>query len=149
MRIFWLGFVILFGLFGCTPKEKIVLRAIENMEFTPAEGGDPVLKATARFYNPNNLRMKLKEVQVDIFIDGKKSAQINQHLNSVIKSKSEFTVPLEVQLALKEIGLLDSLLGLLGGRKYEIRYLGYIRVTVRGAPVKIPIDYSRPIKLRF
>ncbi|HRK54812.1 MAG TPA: hypothetical protein PK185_12910 [Cyclobacteriaceae bacterium] len=143
----WL--VVLVLLTGCVPEEQVVLRAIDNVELAPGKGADPVLKADARFYNPNKIRMKVKAIELDVFIDGKKSARVDQKLKSVIKSQAEFTLPLEVQLSMKEIGLVDALLGLFGGKKYLINYKGHIKVTVRGFPLRIPVDYSKEVRLRI
>lgn len=142
-----IGLLVLLA--SCVPKEQVVLRAIENVEVTPGNGVDPLLKAEARFYNPNQIRMRVKEIQIDVFIDGKKSARIDQKLTSIIKSKSEFTLPLEVQLSLKEIGLLDALMGLFGGKKYELHYVGHIKVRVKGFPMRIPVDYKKEVRLRI
>lgn len=146
-KSYWL-FVLVF-LAGCIPKEQVVLRAIENIELTPGEGTDPILKADARFYNPNKIRMKVKAIQLDVFIDGKKSARVDQKLKSVIKAQEEFTLPLEVQLSIKEIGLVDTLLGLFGGKKYLLHYKGHIKVTVKGFPLRIPVDYTKEVRLRI
>jgi hypothetical protein len=54
-----------------------------------------------------------------------------------------------VQLSLKEIGLFDAIAGLFGGKKHDLHYKGYIKVSVKGFPVKIPVDYSKEVKLRF
>ncbi|MGE0589006.1 MAG: LEA type 2 family protein [Cyclobacteriaceae bacterium] len=134
---------------SCAPKEQVVFRAVENIELTQGNGIDPILKADARFYNPNQIRMKLKEIEMDIFIDGKKSARVDQQLKSLVKARSEFTVPVEVQLSIKEIGLVDALMSLIGGKKYELHYVGHIKVAVRGFPVKIPVDYKREVRLRL
>jgi len=139
----------LVSLIGCVPKEQVELRAIDNVELTPGTGADPVLKADARFYNPNKIRMKIKAIELDVFIDGKKSARVDQKLKSVIKSQAEFTLPLEVQIAMKEIGLVDALLGLFGGKKYLIQYKGHIKVSVKGFPLRIPVDYSKEVRLRI
>jgi len=148
MRVkFILVFVILF-VCSCVPKEQVVLRAINNLTVEQGTGTDPLLKAEAVFYNPNNMRMKLKEINMDVFLDGKKSAHSEQKFNSLIKEESEFTVPLEVQLSLKEIGLLDTILGFFGGRKYEVRYAGYIRVSVNGISIKVPVDETEEVKFR-
>src|SRR6185295_2112304 len=87
---------------SCVPKEQIVLRVIRNVTIDVGLDGEPLLKGEAVFYNPNNARMKLKEINVDVFVDGKKSAVVKQKFNSVIKPRSEFTVPLEIQLSLKD-----------------------------------------------
>lgn len=142
-------FSVLLILASCVPKEQVVLRSIDNVELTPGNGIEPILKADALFYNPNRIRMRLKQIQIDVFVDGKKSARVDQNLKSVIKAKSEFTIPVEVQLSLKDIGLMDALQGLFGGKKYELHYLGHIRVSVRGVPIKIPIDYKKQVKLRI
>ncbi|MCB0486927.1 MAG: LEA type 2 family protein [Cyclobacteriaceae bacterium] len=134
---------------SCVPKEQVVFRAVENIELTPGNGIDPILKADARFYNPNQIRMRLKEIEMDIYIDGKKSARVDQKLKSLVKARSEFTVPVEVQLSIKEIGLVDALMSLIGGKKYELHYVGHIKVAVRGFPVKIPVDYKREVRLRL
>jgi LEA14-like dessication related protein len=141
--------VVLVLLIGCVPKEQVVLRAIENVELVPGQGVDPILKADARFYNPNKIRMKIKAIELDVFIDGKKTARVDQKLKSVIKSQSEFTLPLEVQLSMKEIGLVDALLGLFGGKKYLLNYKGHIKVTIKGFPLRIPVDYTKEVKLRI
>ncbi len=134
---------------GCVPKQQVELRAIENVELTPGKGADPILKADARFYNPNKIRMKVKAINLDVFIDGKMSASVDQKLKSVIKSQAEFTLPLEVQLSMKEIGLVDALLGLFGGKKYLLNYKGHIKVTVNGFPLRIPVDYTKEVRLRI
>ena len=149
MRLWAVGICSFLILTGCVPKEAVALRTIEHVHLTAGNGGNPILQADASFYNPNKLRMRVKKIKLDVFVDGKQSALIDQKLKSVIKSKTEFTLPLEVQISLKEIGLLDALLGIIGGKKYSLHYVGYIRVKVKGIPLRIPVDYSREVKLRL
>lgn len=140
---------IFFVLQGCIPKEQVVLRAIENVELAPGREGEPKLIADALFYNPNKVRLKVKKISMEVFIDGKKAANINQKLNSIVKSESEFSLPLEIQLSLKEFGLFNALASLFGGKKYELHYVGHIGVSVKGFPLRIPVDYKREVRLRF
>lgn len=141
--------ILLFILSSCVPKAQVILKNIKDVVIDGGIDGNAKLNAVAVFYNPNALRMKLREIQVDVMVDGKKAAQARQKFNFAIPAKSEFSVPLEVQLALKEIGLLDTLLSLFGGKKYEIHYLGFVRVKVHGITIKVPIDYKDEIKLKF
>ena len=136
-------------LFSCVPKEQVVLRDIKDVILDAGTDGNAKLNAVAIFYNPNALRMKLKEIDVVVMVDGKKAAHANQKFNFQIPAKAEFSVPLEVQLVLKEIGLLDTLLSLFGGKKYEIHYVGFVRIKVHGIAFKVPIDYKDEIKLKF
>ncbi len=146
ITIFYL-LVLLSFTTACVPKEDVVLRAIKNENFVTDENGQQILKADAIFYNPNNVRMKLKEINVEVFVNGKKSAYADQKFNSLIKPKSEFTVPLEVKLNLKELGLLDTILSFLGGKKYEIHFKGYLKIKLHGFTFKVPVDQKEQLSI--
>ncbi len=132
---------------GCGPKEKIELRQIKDVVVDGTT--EPMLKAQAIFYNPNNMRMKLKRINVDIYVNEKKVANINQELKMLIPAKDQFTIPLEVKLAMKELGLMDTILGFLGGKKFNVRYEGSIRLSYHGLPIRVPVHYKDEIRIRF
>lgn len=134
---------------SCLPKNSIELRDVRNLQLNKGEGGYPVLVGDAVFYNPNSARMKLKQIKVDVFVDGKKSARVDHELRIVARGNSEFTVPLTVQLEVKDIGLLDAIKSIFGGKTYQIHYLGDLKVNVNGIPFKVPIDHKEEFKLRF
>ena len=145
MRIFCL--MLLVELLGsCVPKEQVVLRSINIKEVLPGKDSSPLLMADAIFYNPSSARMRLKRIDIDVMVDGKKAARVDQDLSALIKAKSEFTVPLEVQLNLKE-GLLDTILSLFGGKTYDILFVGNMKVSINGFPVKVPVNYKEKVKL--
>ncbi len=136
------------ALTGCQrPKEDIVLRQIKDIVVDATT--DPMLKANAIFYNPNSMRGKLKRINVDIFVNGKKAASVNQQLKTVIPAKDEFSVPLEVKLAIKELGFMDTLLGMIGGKKFEIVYEGSLKLSYHGFPISVPVRYKDEIRVRF
>jgi LEA14-like dessication related protein len=137
--------VLVLLLAGCAPKEQITLRAINIKEVTTST--NPTIKADAIFFNPNSGRMRVKRIDIEVFIDGKKAASVDQHLSTLIKGNSEFTVPLEIQLNLKEVGFLDTILSLFGGKKYDILFVGNMKVTVSGFPVNVPINHKDLLKL--
>jgi hypothetical protein len=129
------------------PKEEIVLRQIKDVVVDATS--DPLLKANAIFFNPNDVRGKLKRINVDIFVNGKKAASVNQELKTVIPAKAEFTVPLEVKLAIKELGFMDTLLGVIGGKTFEVRYEGFLKLTYHGFPLNVPVRYKDDVRIRF
>jgi len=148
MKITIFCFLSLLLVTSCVPKEEVVLRSIKNEKLEVDEKGDQLFKADAIFYNPNNVKMKLKEINIEVFVNGKKAAHTDQKFNSKIPAKSEFTVPLEVHLSLKELGLLDTILSFLGGKKYEIQFKGYLRIRVHGITIKVPVDQKEELKLK-
>lgn len=133
---------------SCLPKNAVELRDVRNLKLTLGEGGVPVLAGDAVFFNPNSSRMKLKQIKVDVLVDGKKSARVDHELQIVVRPNSEFTVPLTVQLE-KDIGLLDALKSIFGGKNHQVHYLGELRVNVNGLPFKVPVDHKEEFRIRF
>jgi LEA14-like dessication related protein len=141
--------LILMVAFSCVPKEEVLFKGVKNISVEMGEQNEPLLKADALFYNPNKERMKLKEIYVDVMVDGKASAQVRQKLKLSIPAESDFSVPVAAQLSLKELGLLDTIVNLLGGKKYQIQYKGYVRIAVHGVTIKVPFTYQEELRLRL
>ncbi len=133
--------------FSCKPKEPVVFKGIKNIVVDIGEAGKPILKGDVFFYNPNKLKMKLKDVDVKVMVDGVKSAEVKHQLNVTVPAQADFSVPFVAQLAMKESGLLDTVLGMLGGKKYEVVFSGYVRVGVHGLTFKVPVSQKQEIKL--
>jgi LEA14-like dessication related protein len=129
------------------PDEEIVLRDIKDVVADVST--NPTLKGNAIFFNPNNVRGKLKHISVDIYVNGKKAGKVKKDYKIMIPRNAEFTVPIEVELNIKELGLFDTILGMVGGKKFEIRYDGYLRVNYRGLPIRVPIDYKDDVRLKL
>jgi LEA14-like dessication related protein len=140
--------LVAFMTFSCQkPDEDIVLRHVKDV--VADASSDPMLKAEAVFYNPNKTSGKLKGIAVDIFVNGKKAGSIDKDYKIKIPARSEFSVPLEVKLNMKELGTVETLLGMLGGKKFDIRYQGNLRLLYHGVPIKVPVDYKSQIKVSF
>lgn len=147
-RIICFALILTVVLGACKkPKEEIVLRRIKDIVVDATSS--PLLKANAVFFNPNDLRGRLKRINVDIFVDGKKAASVNQQLKTLIPANAEFSVPIEVNLAIKELGFMDTLLGVIGGKKFEVRYEGSLKLSYHGVPINVPVSYRDEVRIRF
>jgi hypothetical protein len=140
---------LIFLITSCIPNEKIELRDIKNLALEQLDDGNAILNGDAVFFNPNAARMRLKEIKIEVFVDGKKSALVDQKLSALARGNAEFTVPVKVQLSLKEFGLKEALRSLFGGKKYEIHYKGYLKAKVNGWPLRVPVDHKEDFKLKF
>jgi LEA14-like dessication related protein len=133
---------------GCKkPDQDIVLRQIRDVVVDASS--EPMLKANAIFYNPNAIRGRLRKIDIEIFVNGKKAASVDQSLKTSIPAAAEFTVPLEVKLAMKEFGVMDTIFGMIGGKTFNIHYKGSLKLSYRGVPINVPVDYKDDVKLRF
>jgi hypothetical protein len=136
-----------FLVWSCVPKEQVVFRSVNNLTLDVGLGGNPVLKGDAIFFNPNKLKATLKEIKVEVLVDGKKAALVDQQMELLVRGNSDFTVPLEAKLDVKEFGLIDAVIGFFGGKSYQIEMTGYLRVKARGVMIKVPVKYSQEVKL--
>jgi hypothetical protein len=143
-KFFW--FLILVA--ACTPKKDVEFRDILNVRF---EGGakSPLLKADMVFFNPNKTKGKLRKIDLEIFVNEKKVGIVDQTLDLLIKGEAEFSVPIEVNVDMKELGLLDTLVSLFGGKKYVVRIVGKVRGKVHGIRITVPVDHKEEIKLKL
>lgn len=148
-KIFFSGFLLVTSLLftSCLPKEDIVLRQIKSVVGDISD--EPTLKAQVVFFNPNPQRGTLKRIEADVFVAGKKAAVVDQKVNIKVPANSEFTLPLELKINLKEQGMISTLLGLVGAKKIKVRYKGYVLVVYKGIPVKVPIDREEEVRLKF
>lgn len=143
------GLFLLMMTFSCVPKEEVIFKGVKNISVGQNEQNEPLLNAEVLFYNPNKVKMKLKEIHADVMVNGKPAAQVRQKIKLSIPAESEFSVPVVAQLSLKELGLLDTIVNLLGGKKYEIQYTGYVRIAVHGVTIKVPFTYQEQRRLQF
>jgi LEA14-like dessication related protein len=145
-RFIWF-LVVTYLVVSCIPKEPVVFKSVNNLTVDLGINGEPVLKGDAIFYNPNKVQTKLKEINVEVLVDGKKAATVDQNMDLLVKAKSDFTVPIEAKLDLKKFGLLDAVIGFFGGKTYNIEMMGFLRVNVHGVTVKVPVKYNEEVKL--
>lgn len=140
--------LLLFMMAGaCKPKENIVLRNVRDIVIDA--NTEPTLRAQAILYNPNNIRIKLRHAEIDVYVNGKKSGRIDQELKMMIPAEAEFTVPLEVKLNMKELGLLDTIFGMIGGKKLKVEYKGSISLTYRGVPIRVPVNHQSEVRFKL
>src|SRR5258708_610974 len=92
-------------LLSCVPKEQIVFKGVKDIAVDISDSGKPVLKAEVYFFNPNKVKMRLKEVNVEVLVDGTKSADVKHDLDVSIGGGSDFSVPIVAQLSLKQTNL--------------------------------------------
>ncbi|MEL7003767.1 MAG: hypothetical protein AAFN93_13675, partial [Bacteroidota bacterium] len=76
--LYFLAFVFLIGC--ATPKEAPVFKRVGNVKVTGVSGNKASLSGDAYFFNPNDVGMKLRQVEVDIFMKEKKIGSINHDL---------------------------------------------------------------------
>lgn len=137
------------AVFSCKkPDKELEFKHVENIKVKKVTGEEVLLSADAVFYNPNDVKMKLREIDVEVYIIDNKVGKINQNIKTTIPALNDFTVPFDAVFNIKQVGGLGTLLSIMGGRKLQVRYDGHIKVTVHGVPFKVPVDYENEVRFR-
>lgn len=134
---------------GCVPDQPLVFKQVTQAEISATPEGEVYVRGTALFHNPNKVAMTLREINLEVFLDDKKSAQVVQQMKARIPARADFSLPLAVQLNVREESFVKNLLGFLGGKKYTVRYAGYVRVRVNGITVKVPVQHKEEVRLKI
>jgi LEA14-like dessication related protein len=138
---------VLWCLAACGPVSSLQLRQIRNVQ---AElGSSPLLRAEAVIHNPNRMRVKLRKADIEVHIDNKPAAYIQQHFNLTIPPRADFSLPLEVKVNLEEMGLLNTVLSVLGGKKFEVQYTGTLWLSYHGMRIKLPVNHREEVRIRL
>ncbi len=136
--------------FSCTrPEEMPVFKGVGDIKVDKVSGTQAFLNGNAYFYNPNKVGMTLKKVDIEVTLEDKKIGKINHSVRTKVGALSEFKVPVDATFNIGEVGVIKSILNVLQGRKMKARYQGYIKLSYRGLPIKVKVDYEDEIRLRY
>lgn len=148
--LFFLALVVI-GLSSCNKPESPQFKYLDNIVVELESLSTANLHAEAVLFNPNKNTITIKGADIDIMMDDKVIAVLEENYDIKALGNEEFLVPLDVKIRLKDLNLnaIGSALGLLGDSGQEIRYLGKIRVKAYGVPFSVKVDYKDNINLKI
>lgn len=147
--------ILAFTLFltSCSTPEAPEFQKLENVKFKSASlaGMNFTLTADAIFHNNNVLGADITAMDLEMFVNEKKVSDIKQNVTATMGGSSDFTLPLEIEVPLKQV--LKDIKPTLGGllKKPEINYhlKGTITVSIAGVKANVPMDYADKAALVF
>lgn len=143
--------VLVFGLVGCKFEEPVQFLMIDDVKIVSIKDGIANLEAKAVFNNPNEIKGKLKSVNIKVDLDEKSLATITQSESLTIEPKAEFTIPINIQFAMEDVqeGLLSNLMNILTGNKIRLHFVGDIKVSTFIFTQTVKVDYYEEVKLQL
>ncbi|MGD1958124.1 MAG: LEA type 2 family protein [Fulvivirga sp.] len=148
-KIIWFIAIVVLTYSCKNANQPPEFKRVANVKVAKVSGKEAILNGDAFFYNPNKAGMLLRKVEIDVFLEDKRIGVINQALKTKIPGQAEFKVPVDATFDIGDIGLLNGIMSILGGKKMKVRYVGKIKLKIYGVPVAVPIDYQDEIKLRL
>lgn len=140
---------LLITLYGCQKPEAPDFKSIDNVDVSLNGFKSADLTCDAQFYNPNNKTITLKNIDLDINVDGKFLTNINREYNMKLRPNADFTIPVEANILFKNIDLKDvmALMRNTVGEK-AFRFTGNIKVKMYGLNFDVPVDHQENISIR-
>lgn len=145
-------FALLFS--ACDSVDYPEFKEMKNVKFKSVSfnnGPSVTLKADAVFFNPNPIGANVTEVNLDVYIDDKKVTNIKQDVSAVMGSNSDFTLPLDFNVPLKEVfkDAKPAIGNIFKKRKIDYRMDGTLKVGVGSVEVAVPVEYAGEEEVRF
>lgn len=150
MRKGIIAVVLLFtiGLVSCERPMAPDLKSIENINISLNGFTSADFNCDANFYNPNEKKIVLKHVDIDVNIDGTYLTTISKDYDLELQPAEEFTVPVEANIPFKNIDLNEALSLFRDNQQSKnVNFKGKIRVKMYGMNFKIPVNHNQNIEL--
>lgn len=125
---------------SCREPKDLVFREFHNLTVEKLGFAGANLKVDLVYYNPNNFGMELNRTDLDIYVNNNYLGHSSQDLQVAIPRRDIFTIPLKVDLDMKNL-LLNGLSTLLN-KEVNIRLLGKVKVGKAGVFKSFNVDYQ-------
>ena len=132
---------ILFLTASCRQPKLLVYKDVKNFKLNGFGLNNSSISMDVSMYNPNRFSIKLKDADVDIYVNkayiGKMFVVKGKY---VIPKADSFLLPINVDVDLKNV--LPNALKLLFDKHIEVKVTGKIKAGKHGLYVTVPINYE-------
>lgn len=132
--------VALAALPSCNSFKEPDFRNVENITLRQLGKKESVIRMDVRYYNPNKTRLKLKEANGEVWIDGKHLGPFRLDSLVHIPGKAEFTLPVSLQVEMER--LVQNSLSLFLNKEVNVKLEGRAKVGKGIIFINYPIRYE-------
>jgi len=139
--------VFLLAMVSCKSHEDVQFRGIQIRGVTGSEGSFITVKADAILFNPNDVKGKVRSIDVAVLYNGKEVAKVNQLSKTKVPANAEFKVPLVMKVDMNKLNtdFLSQLSNILSKKGIELQFVGNVKVSIHGFGYKVPVDHRESI----
>ena len=132
---------------SCRDPKNLEFKEFKNLSLDKLGFAGASLKVDLVYYNPNNFGLELNRTDLDLFVDSTFLGHSTQEIQVTIPRKDIFTVPLKIDLDMKNL-LKNGLIGLFN-KDILVRILGKVKVGKAGIYKSFNVDYTSLQKFSF
>ncbi len=127
--------VVLFGAASCRQPKDLVYKSVQNFGL---QKGKALMDIS--FYNPNRYKLKLKNADLEVFLNGARLGKMNVNKAVAIPRMDTFTVPVSIDVDLKN--LLPNALQLAFSSDMSVKLQGNLKAGRHGVYKSVPVNYE-------
>lgn len=131
---------IVFFTTSCQAPKELVYRDFKNLKVEKVGFAATTLKVDLIYYNPNNFGLQLKYTDLDIYVDNNYLGHSSQDYQITIPKLAEFTMPLAVEVDMKN--LLKNALPTLLGKEVLVKITGTVKLGKANVFKTFPVSYE-------
>ena len=131
---------------SCSQPKALVYQNIQNFGIKQAGLKQTELSMDLRLFNPNKYPLKLKDADVDVFLNGNKLGTMLLSECFPVPGLDTFSMPVTLDVDLKNV--LPNALQLLMNPEVDIRLEGSVKAGRHGVYLNVPVHYEGKQDLR-
>ena len=121
------------------PKQ-LVYQNVQNFKLKQAGLQQTEVSLDIRLFNPNNYGMKLKDADVDVFVNGNRLGKMQVNEFFAVPGLDTFSMPVMLNVDLKNA--VPNALQLLLNPEVNIKLAGTVKAGRHGVYVRVPVNYE-------
>ena len=136
--VFLLLLIVFLGT-SCRQPRQLVYKNVQNFKLKQ-DGLQSQVCLDVRMFNPNKYCMKLKDANVDVFINGRSLGKMHVANGCPVPRLDTFAMPVTLNVDLKNV--LPNAFQLLMNGEVDIKLTGSVKAGKHGVYIKVPVSYE-------
>lgn len=136
---------------ACEAPKQPEFKELTNVKFNSWTKGNLSLTADAVLNNPNPFGIQLTGTDLNLLLDGKKAAHVQQTIDMQVPAAQNFKLPINININPQDLSpdlLLGGALSVFGNKKIQMRLNGTVTARLLEIDFKIPVDYTQDLSLK-
>ena len=144
--------MMLLTMLSCNTITLPTFEGLENVELEEVNSRKLVVMADMVINNPNSFALDLAEADLYAIVEEIELARINQTFNTEMPAKTDFKMPVRIDLDLSKLykddplGAISKGLKIINEKQINVLFQGEIKVGKGKAMVSVPIDQLENVK---
>lgn len=124
---------------ACRQPKDLVYQKVHHFGINKV-GAQTVLSMDVQLYNPNAYKMKLKNADLDVYINNSRLGKINLDQKFPIPQLDTFSMPLTLNVDLGNA--LPNMFQLMLNSNVNVKLNGTVKAGRHGIFIKVPVNYE-------